>query len=193
MKGKKVNYPLLDTGVPAMSNPGVHFLSTHIQPNHVVFEWGSGASTFWLAQRCNTIWSAEYFEDFYDVLKERSENISNIHLIFQPPDKIARDGYIATHSSAKGYSFYNFAHTVDKFRDNYFDIIIIDGRVRNRCLDLAMPKLRQNGIIVFDDTNRKPYMDYLMGYADKFKKVMHFEGQTIDKKQTTTSVLYKKL
>ena len=190
MKGKRINYELLDTGEPAMSNPAVHFLDTHLNNTHELFEWGSGASTFWFAERCKSVVSVEYFEEFYDVIKERN-TYDNLELVFQKPDNLCRKGYIAKFSSARGFSFYNFAHTIDQY--SLFDVIVVDGRARNRCLDLAFSKLRQNGIIVYDDTNRKEYHDYMMKYADKFKKVFDFSGVTVDKKQTTTSVLYKKL
>ena len=46
MRGKKINYKLLDSEVPAFSDTSIEFLEKAVRKDHVVFEWGSGASTF---------------------------------------------------------------------------------------------------------------------------------------------------
>jgi len=190
---KRIDYDLLDTNVPAMTDTCISFLEKHVNKSHVVFEWGSGASTFWFADRCNTIWSVEYFKDFFEILQKRAQDKININLILKEPDEIKHFNYIAKHSSASGKSFKDFVHSIDKFKDNYFDIIVIDGRVRNRCLDLAIPKLKSGGMVVYDDTNRDHYFDYIIPLVEKhFESIMQFPGVTIDNKRSTTSILYKK-
>lgn len=190
---KRIDYDLLDTNVPAMTDTCISFLEKHVNKSHVVFEWGSGASTFWFADRCNTIWSVEYFKDFFEVLQKRAQDKININLILKEPDNERQENYIAKHSSASGKSFKNFAHSIDVFKNFYFDIIVIDGRVRNRCLDLAIPKLKSGGMIVYDDTNRDAYFDHIVPVAEKyFEGVMQFPGTTVDNKRSTTSILYKK-
>ena len=190
---KRIDYALLDTNVPAMTDTSITYLDRYINKSHVIFEWGSGASTFWFAERCNTIWSVEYFKSFFEELQIRAQDKININLILKEPDETKHPGYIAKHSSASGKSFKDFVHSIDKFKDNYFDIIVIDGRVRNRCLDLAIPKLKRGGMIIYDDTNRDHYFDYLIPLVEKhFESIMQFPGVTIDNKRSTTSILYKK-
>jgi len=190
---KRIDYALLDTNLPAMTDTSIAFLEKRLNNSHVVFEWGSGASTFWFANRCNTVWSVEYFKDFYEVLVERAEEYSNINLFLKEPDNKPQEGYIAKHSSASGKSFKNFAHAIDVFRDQYFDVIVIDGRVRNRCLDLAIPKLKEGGFIIYDDTNRDAYLNYILPVVeDHFEAIIQLPGVTPDNKRSITSILYNK-
>ena len=193
MRGKKINYKLLDSEVPAFSDTSIEFLEKAVRKDHVVFEWGSGASTFWFADRCHTIWSVEYFKLFYDELVERAENRINVNLILKEPDETKQEvEYIAKNSSASGYSFKAFAHSIDTFKDRYFDWIVIDGRARPKCLELALPKLRLGGSIIFDDSERGAYFEAMMKHSHYFDGIMQFSGVTIDKKRNTTSILYKK-
>ena len=42
-----------------------------------------------------------------------------------------------------------------------FDLIVIDGRAREACLDAALSRLSPGGIILFDNTNRRRYRSAL--------------------------------
>lgn len=41
-----------------------------------------------------------------------------------------------------------------KFPNEYFDLILIDGRVRMNCLKNATPKLKVGGVLIFDNSDR---------------------------------------
>ena len=43
------------------------------------------------------------------------------------------------------------------FKENKFDIIIVDGRDRVNCVKNSIDKLKENGIIILDDSERKEY------------------------------------
>ena len=46
----------------------------------------------------------------------------------------------------------HYISQINQFPDKYFDCIIIDGRERLGCLVHSMPKLADNGMIIFDDS-----------------------------------------
>ena len=55
------------------------------------------------------------------------------------------------------WSFEKYAKSITKFPKNYFDVILVDGRARPSCFIEALPHLKHDGIIVFDNTERSYY------------------------------------
>lgn len=45
----------------------------------------------------------------------------------------------------------------DKYPDQHFDLILIDGRDRCKCCQRALPKLRRNGVLCIDNMERMNY------------------------------------
>lgn len=178
--GKRVNEEVFNLGVPDMPTTVVDYLDSLINENWVLYEWGSGASTFWFAERCSKIISVEYLKVFYEYLlkvqQERMIPNTKMQFCYVPPDSSKNPNYIASHSSAKGLSFRVFAHHIDQYPDDTFDMIVIDGRVRNRCLQLAVPKVKSGGYIVYDDTEREAYKKEIAGLADNFSEIRFFQG-----------------
>jgi hypothetical protein len=44
-----------------------------------------------------------------------------------------------------GKNFEQYAKSIDLFPDNYFDIVIVDGRSRPSCIQQGIPKLKKTG------------------------------------------------
>ena len=62
------------------------------------------------------------------------------------------------------FSFKKFVTTIDQYPDHYFDLVFVDGRARNSCIKHAIPKVKNGGYILLDDSDRKSYQkgkDYL--------------------------------
>jgi hypothetical protein len=47
---------------------------------------------------------------------------------------------------------------IDKYPDCTFDIIIVDGRSRNHCIDHAIQKLKSGGSLILDNAERDEYI-----------------------------------
>ena len=52
-----------------------------------------------------------------------------------------------------------YVEYIDEFPDEYFDIIMVDGRRRSDCLRRAIPKLRIGGALVLDNSERQEYQE----------------------------------
>lgn len=104
------------------------------------FEWGCGGSTLWLSQRTKSVVALEHDREWVE--KTRAEldkyGITNVSMVLKQLDR--------------GYVEY-----IDEFPDEYFDIIMIDGRRRSDCLRRAIRKLRIGGALVLDDSQRQEY------------------------------------
>ena len=123
-----------------------------------VFEFGSGASTIWLAKRAHSVISIEHDPDWYPIVAERISGLGNIDLRLIAIDKApAQDPvYLSQKEGQVGHSFQAYAESIDA-ADGLFDLIVIDGRVRSACLRHARPHLAEGGLIVFDNSRRDRY------------------------------------
>ena len=160
------------------------FLHDKVSPR--VFEWGSGASTIWLANRADHVVSIEHDQEWavkmHALLVARA--IDNTKIIHVPAPQTASP---VVRSKKAGYElldFANYADAIDKFE--LFDLIIIDGRVRLDCLKKAKSHLKEGGMILLDNSNRKRYQVL----EDEFE-VLIFEGLTPASLWKTQSKLLK--
>jgi hypothetical protein len=113
------------------------------RPGARVFEYGSGASTLWLARRSAKVHSVEHDRDWAERLRAKLAGFPGVDL--RTPDCD-----LASPSADQPY--------VQAIRNTgEYDLIIVDGRLRNFCLAEAIPHLKRDGMIVFDDSGRERY------------------------------------
>ncbi len=68
------------------------------------------------------------------------------------------DIYLNEHDEYESKKNYlNYYNKVNKYPDNFFDFVMIDGRARVRCGLNAMVKLKSGGIFVLDNSERQRY------------------------------------
>ena len=111
------------------------------RPDARVFEYGSGASTAWLARRCSELISVEHDAGWRDGLIEQLGDFPHCRIDYRPLDSEAGPTYSQAIADAGGT----------------FDLIIVDGRLRTQCLEAAIGYLAPDGIILFDDSGRQRY------------------------------------
>jgi len=121
-----------------------------------VFEYGSGASTLWLARRVGEIHSVEHHEGFAKSMRPLFDQHDNIDFLVRPA-VLSTAPQVPSHKpSHRGMNFADYVATIDEVGGD-FDLIVIDGRAREACLTAAIPHLADGGRIVFDNTHRKRY------------------------------------
>ena len=122
-----------------------------------IYEYGSGASTVWLAKRSASVNSVEHDIPFATSMSEIFGCYPNISVqLIEPVEAVGGSG---VRSNRKGYTtmaFDNYVASIDKV-DGLFDLIVIDGRARLACLRQSIPRLAPGGIILFDNSNRHEY------------------------------------
>lgn len=128
----------------------------HAHPEARVFEWGSGASTLWLAARAGSVHSVEHHAGWAAQLSPRLPD--NVTLQVVEPVETATP---VVPSAKRGHAGLDFADYVSAIADviGTFDVIVIDGRAREACLTAAIERLSPDGIIVFDNVDRRRYVD----------------------------------
>jgi predicted O-methyltransferase YrrM len=127
-----------------------------------VFEYGSGASTLWLAKRAGEVHSVEHHAGFAEFLAGRVAGCSNVtlrHVPARPVPARPAGAHPVAPSRRLGHrklDFADYVRAIDEV-DGEFDLMVIDGRARIECLRAALPRLAADGMIVFDNYDRRRY------------------------------------
>lgn len=127
--------------------------------NARVFEYGSGASTVWLAKRSGSVTSVEHDENWARLVSSHRQLSAavEVHCVPGKPILDVNDAAIRSHKA--GWKNLDFSEYVNALasQKGLFDLIVIDGRARSECLQVAAAKLKPDGMIVFDNSKRDRY------------------------------------
>jgi hypothetical protein len=123
--------------VPWFTHPAIDFLSQRDYTGKHVLEFGAGQSTHWWSRRAASILSFEEDELWYRRLSMNTQ--PNVSLHHVPVDK-------ETRSTEAIRAILNSYH-VQKF-----DVIVIDGHLREELAVLAFDKLATRGALILDDS-----------------------------------------
>lgn len=138
----------IDLQLPWWSFAAIDFMEKHCTGTERVFEFGTGGSTVFFAERCQSVKAVEDNAEWYSVVVEavKAKALDNVELLMRHFDFIKSEGF--------EHSEYLSALDGDPF-----DIIVIDGqdwRAEERpvCFQRAERFIKPGGIIVVDDSWR---------------------------------------
>ncbi len=143
-------YELFHKEEPWLTPSAVSFLKNNILIKQTGFEWGSGRSTVWLAKRMKKLISVEHDLKWYNNIskKIKEQNVANIEYWHIPLDHAESE---PTHPLYEKTPKYVLA--IDKISEGSLDIVIVDGHYRQACILAAIPKIKNNGLLLIDDSN----------------------------------------
>lgn len=139
------------------------------RPDARVFEWGSGASTLWLAARAGSVHSVEHHAGWASELAPRLPD--NVTLSVVEPAASSHPVVGSAKPGHAGLDFAEYVAAIDAVEGD-FDVIVIDGRAREACLARAVDRLRPDGLIVFDNVDRQRYVDAIDTLGARVEVVM---------------------
>ena len=142
--------------LPWMNYAVVYFLQQRLRPEHRLFEYGSGFSTRFYAGYVNHVISIEHDRHWYE--KGRQDLPDNVELIHYDLDD--------------GDRYANAIQATGK----EFDVVIIDGRQRERCTLASLPCLSAAGVIILDDSDRERYQTTRRAVQDQGFRWIDFRG-----------------
>lgn len=158
--------------VPWITYPAISFLQNRIRPDMSVFEYGSGNSTLWWASKVTKVVACEHDPAWFERVKAVIP--SNVELSFVD---LEYDG--------------EYCRKITEFKDT-FDIVIIDGRDRERCAKNCLPALKGSGVIVWDNTDREAYARGQAFLRSKGYRQIDFDGMTpLVTFTSRTSIFYR--
>jgi FkbM family methyltransferase len=160
--------PLADRR-PWITFAAARFLLRQLSPQTRVFEYGAGGSTLFFAKRVGELVSVEHDAAWLERTRREMQAFRprarwEAHLA----EPVLADGqgafpeghpyaYASSDPSFAGKSFREYASAIDRYPDNYFDIVLIDGRARPSCFQHALRKVKVGGYIVLDNAERHEY------------------------------------
>jgi predicted O-methyltransferase YrrM len=122
-----------------------------------VFEYGSGASTVWLAKRAGAVHSVEHDAAWASVLRPKLADVDHVELVcIEPDERTAVSTVVSAKRGHEGFDFARYVQAIDEVGGT-FDVVVVDGRARSSCLEHALRHLADDGLIVFDNAARSRY------------------------------------
>jgi len=124
------------------------------------FEYGSGASTVWLARRAGSVdaveheagWAARVRELLASTPGLRCEPTVHVPAVPLTPRPLVASGA----PSGQGMEFSGYVHAIDDVEGD-FDLVLVDGRARADVLLHVLDRVRPGGMVLLDDAQRDRY------------------------------------
>lgn len=173
-------------GSPWITFDALRWLDARLAPEMRVFEWGSGGSTIFFSARVREVVSVEHDPSWHALVAERLAALGrrNVELLLVPPEPVEpaagpgarRVRFRSSDPAYAGFSFERYARAIEGYPDERFDVIVVDGRARVGCLELALAKVRPGGAIVVDNSERPDAAAALDALAAAGWAILHFAG-----------------
>ena len=129
LESSKTNIPMNNKNevIPMYTYPCYEWLNSIDWSNSKVFEYGTGYSTIWWQNKKVNYHAVEDNKQWYDMIKDKT-NIKH------------EPNYNKYMKSIYDYNY-------------KFDVIVIDGVVRFDCIKPALEKIKDDGMIIYDNSD----------------------------------------
>ncbi len=124
--------------IPWFTYSAIDFIDQRLNSPMQIFEYGSGNSTIYFSQRAAFVDALEHNPEWYELISKQVNMNSKVHLI--PAAEI--NNYAA------------FPITLNKT----YDIVLVDAIDRNECIYQSVNLLKEDGVIILDDSERQEYL-----------------------------------
>jgi hypothetical protein len=159
----------LSEGIPWMNFETIEFLQKIISSDFKIFEFGGGGSTKFFYKRSSFLHTTEHDKDWYEYFTKEIKNEdptkwkSELHVptldtseqfksISNPLD------YYSDDVNFKQHSFKDYASSISSYPDSYFNLVLVDGRVRPSCIYHSFNKIASGGYLCLDNSEREYYL-----------------------------------
>ena len=160
--------------IPFMSYAAVDLLAERVPYGVSVFEFGSGYSTLWWAARAKRVVACEHDEKWRALVMQMAP--ARVDILCRTVD--SSGSYSRTIAEARGP----------------FDVVVIDGRQRVQCSRACLPFLTEDGVIVWDDTDRDRYKPGIQELRQRGFKQLQLTGLgPIIADRKCTSLFYRNI
>lgn len=152
------------------------WLERHLTRDMRVFEYGAGGSTLFLAARAGSVISIEHNPEWHrrvtQALRADERDHCECRLVEHaqtaaPDVGSAPVSYYSQRFPTSTGDFELYVKTIDGYPDDWFDLVLVDGRARMACVWHARQKIKPGGYLMLDDAERPEYLpagDMLAGW-----------------------------
>jgi len=152
----KVPVDIYCNPLPWVTYPFIDFIQNRLNKDMCIYEFGSGNSTLFYASRVKNITSVEHDIGWFNTIIDKMP--INAKIILASLD----DGDNYDMSAINSNTLY--------------DIIIVDGRERIKCINNSVQALKHDGVLVLDDSEREKYTEGKQYLRDIGYKELAFWG-----------------
>jgi hypothetical protein len=153
---------------PWITFDAIQYLEKRARSNQRIFEFGGGGSTLFFLKRCQEVVTVEHDAEWFHLLKQLIEDKKLENWIgrlvapeqgnlVETPSASEPDHY-SSGGTNKGVNYKKYVSYIDSYPNEYFDIVLVDGRSRPACIKHAAPKLKKGGLMVLDNADRSYYL-----------------------------------
>lgn len=155
-------------GLPRQSLTEIRLICRALAQPHIrVFEWGLGASTIWYTRRlrAGAEWhGVDHHHGWLDYVTARVDparvHLRCVQFQWEPRYLPEAEPYITAPLAVGGQ----------------FDVLLIDGRFRRRCLDVAMQVVRPGGLVLLCEAHRPYYQCGIAKHGGRMLQTSHTPG-----------------
>ena len=133
-----------------MGEAEIAMIRRHLRPPHLMLEWGAGGSTVYYPQFVSAYFSVEHDPKWYGKVSKEIEqrNLAKVKLFHVP---------VKTDAATKLEAYHDYIY-FPRSLDRRFDRILIDGRERVACAEVARELIAADGLLfVHDYVARRRY------------------------------------
>ncbi|MEN6467384.1 MAG: hypothetical protein ABFD45_00310 [Smithella sp.] len=177
---------LLSKKQPWLTFDAIDFLNSLSLVDKKIFEYGSGGSTlFWINHGAECV-SIEHNQDWYRLIRSQLAGINGIDYRLALPEpanskealNVADPNlYLSEDILYRGYNFKNYVSQIDTYPNNFFDIVLIDGRARPACIKHSHKKIKIGGFLILDNSDREYYLRMTSTFLYNYEQHI-FRGAT---------------
>jgi SAM-dependent methyltransferase len=154
---KKLPLDANGSAIPWMNYNIVDFLESRLNDEMDVFEFGCGYSTLFFQKRVKSVTSVESELKWHQKMSSIAH--TNVKIIYCPVSDTNKD----------------YADSITGTPD-YYDMVLVDGRLRVCSIKNAITKLKPGGVIVLDDSHRPKYSEGIEFLISQGFKKIDFNG-----------------
>jgi hypothetical protein len=158
--------------VPWFNYGVIRFLAGRVGKHMRVFEYGAGYSTLWWERRAASVMAVEHDESWAARVSELVKDKTVIRYV-----PLEYDGA--------------YCRTILE-TDNHYDVVVVDGRDRVNCMRQSLARLNNDGVIVFDNSQRGYYRAGIEELKSNGFREIQFSGiAPMTHVESFTSILYR--
>lgn len=139
--------------LPWIPYPLIHFLDTKLRPSLRMFEFGAGYSTLWYAKRVAQVDAVDHDAAWFARLQQMNLP-ANIRL---------------QHQQGEAY-----VQAVTQYAP--YELIVVDGTLRNACMAAALGCLTPGGVLLLDNSDRPEYEPGIRQITSHGFRSMEWQG-----------------
>lgn len=143
----QVRFQRANPDAPWLTESAVLLLDSWLKRSDRGWEWGSGRSTTWFAERVAHLTSIEHHEAWH---KKVSEKISTLKVAGKVDYR-----HIPCDSGDYGdVPAHPYSDSILSIPDSSLDFVLVDGVIRRSCFANAISKVKTGGLLILDNAER---------------------------------------